>query len=152
MTASLLLDNIGELVTNDPDVPGALGLRRDVALVIAGEEVAWIGPGAQAPAVDARIDCGAGTVLPGFVDSHSHLVFAGDRADEFAARMAGQRYAAGGIKTTVEATRAADDQTLRSNVHRLAEQLRRSGITTFEIKSGYGLTGEGGRHRQRFHR
>ncbi len=140
MTASMLLDNIGELVTNDPHVAGALGLRHDVAMVIAGEEVAWIGPGAQAPAADARIDCGGGTVLPGFVDSHSHLVFAGDRAEEFAARMAGRRYAAGGITTTVQATRAADNETLRTNVHRLAEQLLRSGITTFEIKSGYGLT------------
>jgi imidazolonepropionase len=140
MTASLLLDNVGELVTNDPEMPGPLGLRHDVAVVIADEEVAWIGPGAQAPAVDARIDCAGGTVLPGFVDSHSHLVFAGDRAEEFAARMAGRRYAAGGITTTVQATRAADDETLRTNVHRLTEQLRRSGITTFEIKSGYGLT------------
>ena len=86
-----------------------------------------------------RIDC-AGAAVPGFVDSHSHLVFAGDRSQEFAARMAWRPYAAGGINTTVQATRSADDQTLHANVSRLADQLRRSGITTFEIKSGYGLT------------
>ena len=140
MTASLLLDNIGELVTNDPGMPDPLGLRHDVAVIIDGDEVAWIGAGGQAPAVDARIDCAGGAVLPGFVDSHSHLVFAGDRSQEFAARMAGRPYAAGGINTTVQATRSADDQTLHANVSRLADQLRRSGITTFEIKSGYGLT------------
>ena len=140
MTASLLLDNIGELVTNDPGMPDPLGLRQDVAVIIDGDEVAWIGAGGQAPAVDARIDCAGGAVLPGFVDSHSHLVFAGDRSQEFAARMAGRPYAAGGINTTVQATRSADDQTLHANVSRLADQLRRSGITTFEIKSGYGLT------------
>jgi imidazolonepropionase len=140
MTASLLLDNIGELVTNDPGMPDPLGLRQDVAVIIDGDEVAWIGAGGQAPAVDARIDCAGAAVLPGFVDSHSHLVFAGDRSQEFAARMAGRPYAAGGINTTVQATRSADDQTLHANVSRLADQLRRSGITTFEIKSGYGLT------------
>lgn len=140
MTASLLLDNIGELVTNDPGMPDPLGLRHDVAVIIDGDEVAWIGAGGQAPAVDARIDCAGAAVLPGFVDSHSHLVFAGDRSQEFAARMAGRPYAAGGINTTVQATRSADDQTLHANVSRLADQLRRSGITTFEIKSGYGLT------------
>ena len=109
-------------------------------MIIDGDEVAWIGAGGQAPAVDARIDCAGAAVLPGFVDSHSHLVFAGDRSQEFAARMAGRPYAAGGINTTVQATRSADDQTLHANVSRLADQLRRSGITTFEIKSGYGLT------------
>ena len=140
MTASLLLDNIGELVTNDPGMPDPLGLRQDVGVIIDGDEVAWIGAGGQAPAVDARIDCAGAAVLPGFVDSHSHLVFAGDRSQEFAARMAGRPYAAGGINTTVQATRSADDQTLHANVSRLADQLRRSGITTFEIKSGYGLT------------
>jgi len=79
-------------------------------------------------------------VLPGFVDSHSHLVFAGDRAQEFAARMAGQPYAAGGIRTTVAATRAATDEQLTVHVARLVQEMRRQGTTTVEIKSGYGLT------------
>ena len=79
-------------------------------------------------------------MLPGFVDSHSHLVFAGDRADEFAARMAGESYAAGGIRTTVAATRAATDEQLSANVARLVAEMRRQGTTTVEIKSGYGLT------------
>ena len=113
---SLLLDRIGELVTNDeygqPDSHDdadvrALGIRRDIALVITGGEIAWIGPSRGAPAADERIDCAGAAVIPGFVDSHAHLVFAGDRSDEFAARMAGRPYSAGGIHTTVTATRAA---------------------------------------------
>ena len=79
-------------------------------------------------------------MLPGFVDSHSHLVFAGDRAREFAARMAGQAYAAGGIRTTVAATRAATDEQLTAQVARHVAEMRRQGTTTVEIKSGYGLT------------
>ena len=79
-------------------------------------------------------------MLPGFVDSHSHLVFAGDRAEEFAARMSGESYAAGGIRTTVAATRAATDEQLSANVARLVAEMRRQGTTTVEIKSGYGLT------------
>ena len=79
-------------------------------------------------------------MLPGFVDSHSHLVFAGDRAQEFAARMAGEPYAAGGIRTTVAATRAATDEQLTAHVARLVQEMRRQGTTTVEIKSGYGLT------------
>ena len=79
-------------------------------------------------------------MLPGFVDSHSHLVFAGDRAQEFAARMAGEPYAAGGIRTTVAATRAATDEQLTAHVARHVAEMRRQGTTTVEIKSGYGLT------------
>jgi imidazolonepropionase len=79
-------------------------------------------------------------VLPGFVDSHSHLVFAGDRSEEFAARMTGTPYAAGGIRTTVAATRAATDEQLTSHVARLVDEMRRQGTTTVEIKSGYGLS------------
>jgi imidazolonepropionase len=137
---SILLDEIGELVTNDPEAPDLLGLRQDVALVIDDERIAWIGPKAAAPAADARVDCLGAAVLPGFVDSHAHLMFAGDRATEFAARMAGLPYTAGGIGTTVAATRAAGDAELRDNVARLSAELLRSGSTTFEIKSGYGLT------------
>lgn len=134
---SLLFDDIGELVTNADD---DLGIHTHAALVVQGDEVVWTGPAASAPACDERVDCGGAAVLPGFVDSHAHLIFAGDRSAEFAARMAGERYAAGGIRTTVAATRAADDASLRGNAARLVAELLRSGTTTFEIKSGYGLT------------
>jgi imidazolonepropionase len=93
-----------------------------------------------APAADERIEAAGRCVLPGFVDSHSHLVFAGDRTDEFAARMAGRPYSAGGIRTTVEATRAASDDDLLVGARRLRDEAARSGTTTIEIKSGYGLT------------
>ncbi|MCX6413177.1 MAG: imidazolonepropionase, partial [Actinobacteria bacterium] len=92
------------------------------------------------PAASAAIDLEGRAVLPGFVDSHAHLLFAGDRASEFAARMSGQPYSAGGIRSTVTATRGATDDQLAENLHRLAAELRRSGVTTFETKSGYGLT------------
>jgi imidazolonepropionase len=137
---STLLTNIGELVTNDPAADDLLGAIAGAALVIEGARVAWVGPAADAPAADEVIDLGGRAVLPGFVDSHSHLVFAGDRAAEFAARMAGESYAAGGIRTTVAATRAATDEQLTSHVARLVAELRRQGTTTVEIKSGYGLT------------
>lgn len=140
MPNSLLLDNVGELVTNDPEHGVDLGLRRGVSIVVNEGKVAWIGPPGAAPATDTRVDCDSGAVIPGFVDSHSHIVFAGDRSQEFAARMAGQPYAAGGIRTTVDATRLASDEQLRSRTARLVEQLQHSGITTFEVKSGYGLT------------
>jgi imidazolonepropionase len=99
-----------------------------------------VGDAGGAPPADDRVDVGGSAVLPGFVDSHTHLVFAGDRASEFASRMAGKPYTAGGIRTTVAATRAATDDTLRANVRRLATEARRSGTTTMECKSGYGLT------------
>jgi len=102
--------------------------------------VAWTGPAARAPAADAMVDAGGRAVLPGFVDSHAHLVFAGERSAEFAARMAGRPYQAGGILTTVAATRAASDAVLRANLRRLAAEMLRQGTTTFECKSGYGLT------------
>jgi imidazolonepropionase len=148
---AVLLDRIGELVTNvatDPTGRGdaatedvrALGIRQDAALVVAEGRIAWLGTSEQAPAADERIDCAGAAVIPGFVDSHAHLVFAGDRAAEFTARMAGRPYAAGGIRTTVAATRAATDEALRANTARLVGELLGSGSTTFEIKSGYGLT------------
>ncbi|ROT31744.1 imidazolonepropionase [Micromonospora sp. HM5-17] len=138
----LLIDNIGELVTNvaGSGEGGPLGIRRRAALLIEEGRVAWIGPARYAPAADRRIDVDGAAVLPGFVDSHAHLVFAGDRAAEFAARMAGQRYTGGGIRTTVAATRAADDETLRGTVARLRAEAMRQGTTTIEIKSGYGLS------------
>jgi imidazolonepropionase len=138
---SLLLTGISELVTNDPAHDGSpLGLIEDAAVVVEGRRVVWVGRRLDAPDADASRDLGGRAVLPGFVDSHSHLVFAGDRADEFAARMAGESYAAGGIRTTVAATRAATDEQLSANVARLVAEMRRQGTTTVEIKSGYGLT------------
>ena len=138
---SLLLTGIAELVTNDPTHDGTpLGLIDDAAVVVEGRRIVWVGRRLDAPDADASRDLGGRAVLPGFVDSHSHLVFAGDRADEFAARMAGESYAAGGIRTTVAATRAATDEQLSANVARLVAEMRRQGTTTVEIKSGYGLT------------
>jgi imidazolonepropionase len=138
--SSTVITGIAELVTNAPGGPDVLGAITDAALVVEGSTVAWVGSAAEAPAADEQIDAGGRAVLPGFVDSHSHLVFAGDRAAEFAARMAGESYAAGGIRTTVAATRAATDEQLTSHVGRLVQEMRRQGTTTVEIKSGYGLT------------
>lgn len=139
MTATLFT-GIAELVTNDPERDDLLGIHEQAALVVEGAKVAWVGPAADAPAADAAYDLAGRAVLPGFVDSHSHLVFGGDRAPEFAARMAGESYAAGGIRTTVAATRAATDEQLTAHVARLVAEMRRQGTTTVEIKSGYGLT------------
>lgn len=138
--STTLLTGIGELVTNDPETDDLLGALHDAALVVEGSRVAWVGPAADAPAADEVVDAGGRAVLPGFVDSHSHLVFGGDRAPEFAARMAGTPYAAGGIRTTVAATRAASDEQLTAHVARLVAEMRRQGTTTVEVKSGYGLT------------
>ena len=131
---SILIGDIGELVTNDGD------RRHDVAVIVDGDRVAWIGPANRAPAADQGIDAGGAAVVPGFVDSHAHLMFAGDRAAEFAARMAGDSYTGGGIRTTMAATRAATDDELLANADRLVTEMRRQGTTTVEIKSGYGLT------------
>ncbi|BCJ64198.1 imidazolonepropionase [Polymorphospora rubra] len=137
---NLLVDDIGELVTNDPARDGLIGVVRDAAVLVEDGRIAWIGRAADAPAADRRIDADGAAVLPGFVDSHAHLVFAGDRAAEFAARMTGERYTGGGIRTTVSATRAASDDELRGTVHRLRREALRQGTTTIEIKSGYGLS------------
>ncbi|WP_037503218.1 imidazolonepropionase [Solirubrobacter soli] len=133
-----MIDNIGTLVTNDPE----LGTIKDAAIVFDGGLVAWAGPSTQAPeaAGTTRLDAEGRAVIPGFVDSHGHLVFAGERAEEFAARMEGRPYTAGGIKTTVAATRAATDEQLGANLDRLINEALRSGTTTVETKSGYGLT------------
>ena len=169
--SSLLITNIGELVTNaPPDAaaprsgppdsatppdsgapdsgapyggapgPGTFASVADAALVIEAGRVAWTGPAARAPAADESVDAAGRAVLPGFVDSHAHLVFAGERGAEFAARMAGLPYQAGGIRSTVAATRAATDDQLRANLRRLSGELLFQGTTTFEGKSGYGLT------------
>ncbi|MFE4255235.1 imidazolonepropionase [Streptomyces sp. NPDC056910] len=140
---STLITNIGALVTNDATRgTGPLGLITDAALVIDGTDVAWVGPRAEAPATDRSFDAQGRAAIPGFVDSHSHLVFAGDRTAEFNARMSGRAYSAGGIRTTVEATRAAPDSALHATAGRHVSEALRQGTTTVEIKSGYGLTVE----------
>ncbi|MEX0835622.1 MAG: imidazolonepropionase [Nitriliruptor sp.] len=138
---SVLFDRIGELTTNVSEFgEGPTGLRRHAALVVDDGAVAWVGDAADAPEADDRIDVDGRAVLPGFVDSHAHLIFAGDRTADFTARMTGQPYAAGGIRTTVAATRAASDGELRANAQRLVAELHAAGVTTFECKSGYGLS------------
>jgi imidazolonepropionase len=149
---STLITNIGELVTNAPEAdadevaPGPAGEQggfaalSDAALVMDDGRIVWTGLSAAAPAADERVDAAGRAVLPGFVDSHAHLVFAGERGAEFAARMAGLPYSAGGIRSTVAATRAASDAELLGNLRRLADEMLAQGITTFECKSGYGLT------------
>lgn len=145
---STLITNIRELVTNAPDAgdeagpagPGPFAAIADAALVVEDGRVAWTGPAARAPAADHIADCAGRAVLPGFVDSHAHLVFDGERSAEFAARMAGTPYGAAGIKSTVAATRKASDARLRANARRLAGEMLRQGTTTLECKSGYGLT------------
>ncbi len=138
--SSVLVTGIGELVTHDADHGPDLGLVRDAAVVLTDGAVAWTGVSASAPAADEVVDVGGRAVIPGFVDSHAHLVFAGDRAEEFAARMAGTPYDGGGIANTVAATRAATDEQLEANLVRLLGEMRRQGTTTVEVKSGYGLT------------
>jgi imidazolonepropionase len=138
---TLAIDNIGLLVTADPSLgEGPLGLVRDAALVIDGGRVAAIERAGVA--ADERIDAAGRCVIPGFVDSHTHLVFAGDRADEFAARMAGRPYAASGINVTTAATREASRDELRALAQARLEEAIRAGITHLEIKSGYGLETE----------
>lgn len=142
MTATLIT-GISTLVSNDETVgDGPLGLLSQAAVVLDGDRVAWVGPADRAPAADTAHDAGGRAALPGFVDSHAHLVFAGDRTAEFNARMSGQPYTAGGIRTTVAATRAASDAELDAGVARLVREALRQGTTTVECKSGYGLTVE----------
>ncbi|MFL6045537.1 MAG: imidazolonepropionase [Propionibacteriaceae bacterium] len=137
---STLISGIGELVTCNGSSPDLLGVQSDAAVVVEGELISWIGPAREAPAADSMIHVGGRAVIPGFVDSHSHLIFAGDRAGEFAARMTGQPYDGGGIGVTVGATRAASSDELALLVAARITELRALGTTTVEIKSGYGLT------------
>lgn len=138
---SVLIDGIGELTTNDASLGEGIGGRlRDAAVVIDDGRIAWVGAASAAPPADERFDAAGRAVLPGWVDSHTHMVFAGDRTAEFEARMAGEAYAAGGINVTVEATRAATDAALAENLARLVAEARRGGTTTLETKTGYGLT------------
>ncbi|MFC7789137.1 imidazolonepropionase [Microbacterium sp. MAHUQ-60] len=138
MTATLIT-NIGELTTNDPQAGAPL---RDAAVLIERGRIAWVGAASDAPALPGgftEVDADGRAVIPGFVDSHSHIVFGGDRSAEFEARMAGQRYEAGGIRSTVAATRAATDQELRARLRGIRAEMLSQGTTTVEIKSGYGL-------------
>lgn len=139
---STVITNIAGLVTNDPSLGDGtpIGLIQDAAVVIDGDRIAWVGESSKAPATDNAVDADGRAAVPGFVDSHSHLVFAGDRTEEFNARMSGRGYAAGGIRTTVAATRAATDAELAANVARYLAEALRQGTTTLETKSGYGLT------------
>ncbi len=138
---TLVIDDIGLLVTCEPSLgEGPLGVVRDAALVIEDDRVVAIERAGAAG--DERVDAGGRCVIPGFVDSHTHLVFAGDRADEFAARMAGRPYAASGIRVTTEATRAAGEDELRALAGARRAEALRAGITHLEIKSGYGLEPE----------
>ncbi len=136
--SALVIDRIGLLVTNDPTLgEGPLGILRDAALVFEDGRVAAVERAGAAG--DEHVDAGGRCVIPGFVDSHTHLVFAGDRADEFAARMAGRPYEAGGIRVTTAATRAAGSGELTALTAGRRAEAARAGITQVEIKSGYGL-------------
>lgn len=154
MTATLIT-NIGELTTNVGAPGDPCGTLHDAAVLIEGGRIAWVGAAADAAdagadadvAAIARggegvvvVDAGGRAVVPGFVDSHTHLVFGGDRADEFEARMAGQSYAAGGIHRTVAATRDATDDQLRARLRGFVAEMHAQGTTTLEIKTGYDLT------------
>lgn len=136
-----LITNIAELTTNVGSSDGdRFGTLVDAAVLVDGERIAWVGSADDAPDADEIVDAGGRAVIPGFVDSHSHLVFGGDRAAEFEARMAGQKYAAGGIRSTVAETRASSDDQLRARLRGFVDELLAQGTTTIEIKSGYGLS------------
>jgi len=137
--SSTAFTNIATLVTNEPNIgEGLLGILHDATVVIEDDLITFVGNGSQS-GVDHMIDCSGQTLLPGFVDSHTHLIFAGDRAQEFSARSRGEKYTAGGISTTVEATRRASNLELQKNAQRLLDEALSFGTTTVEIKSGYGL-------------
>lgn len=140
-----LITHIGELTTNVATPADPCGTRHDAAVLIADGRIAWTGPAADAPGEEERrvVDARGRAVLPGFVDSHTHVVFGGDRADEFEARMAGHAYAAGGIRRTVAATRAASDDELRVRLAGFVAEMQAQGTTTFEVKTGYDLTMSG---------
>lgn len=134
------LINIGQLVTNDSSIgSGELGLLENAAITVVAGKVAWVGESAQADQSLPKVDAHGRSVIPGFVDSHSHIIFGGDRSEEFAARMAGTPYSAGGIKVTMAATRQATNAQLKANAQALINEMYESGTTSVEIKSGYGL-------------
>ncbi|MEE1620030.1 imidazolonepropionase [Zafaria sp. Z1313] len=133
--STLLITHVSELTTVDAEGT----VLRDAALLVEDGRIAWIGAASAAPAADERYDAGGRALLPGWVDSHTHLVFDGDRGAEFEARMAGQAYAAGGIGTTMKATRAAGDARLSGLVAARVAEAVAGGTTYLETKTGYGL-------------
>lgn len=135
---STLVTGIGELLTMS-DGQDQLGIIEQAAVVAEDGVIVWTGAMADAPDADRSIDAEGRSVIPGFVDSHSHLVFAGDRSREFEARMTGEPYDGGGIALTMGATRGASDEQLRALVAARVAEMRSQGTTTVEIKSGYGL-------------
>jgi imidazolonepropionase len=140
MTKLFTLTNISQLVTNNSALgDGQLGVINDAAITVTDGIVSWVGQSSQADSSVPKTDVGGRSLIPGFVDSHSHIMFAGDRSEEFAARMAGAPYSAGGIKVTTEATRTASDAELRTVAQSMIKEMQESGTTTIEIKSGYGL-------------
>ena len=140
MSNSFTLTNISQLVTNNSALgEGQLGVINDAAITVIDGIVSWVGQSNQADSSVPQTDVGGRSLIPGFVDSHSHIMFAGDRSAEFAARMAGVPYSAGGIKVTTEATRKASDAELRNVAQSMIKEMHESGTTTIEIKSGYGL-------------
>ena len=140
MSNSFTLTNISQLVTNNYAIgDGDLGVITNAAITVTDGIVSWVGQSSDADSSIPNTDVGGRTLIPGFVDSHSHLMFAGDRSQEFAARMAGVPYSAGGIKVTTSATRSASDEQLRNVARGLIKEMHESGTTTVEIKSGYGL-------------
>jgi imidazolonepropionase len=142
---TLVVTNINELTTNDPTLGdnSRVGRLFNAALLVDDAEVLWVGPSDEAPDADELIDAEGRAVIPGFVDSHTHLVFAGERSDEFEARMEGVHYDGGGITRTVEATRAASRDDLTAGTRKRVHELLAGGVTTVEIKSGYELTVDG---------
>lgn len=142
--STYLVTNIGELVTNDPGVGDGsmLGVVKDAAIVVDRGTIVWVGQASAAPAADDQIDVGGKAVIPAFVDSHTHAIFAGDRCDEFEARMSGAAYDASGVSSTAQATRAASDAELTQQMHSLVAEMRAQGTGVFEVKSGYGLDPE----------
>ena len=137
-TMSLLITNIAELMTQD----GERRVLKDAAVVVEGERISWVGQASDAPAADTVYDAEGRALLPGWVDSHTHLVFAGDRTAEFEARMAGESYSAGGIGVTMNATREASDQELLDLARARRAEALRGGTTYLEAKTGYGLSTE----------
>ena len=146
---STLYSSIGELWSFDPEhgtvdsaklaTSADAGVIANAALVVEDGVIVWTGPASAAPDADARVDLAGAAVVPGWVDSHSHMVFDGDRSAEFEARMAGQAYAAGGIAVTTEATRSASEAKLDALVADRVAQAAALGTTTLETKTGYGL-------------
>ncbi|GAC1411466.1 MAG: imidazolonepropionase [Actinomycetota bacterium] len=138
----LIVRNIGRLVTCDGGPQDVLGVMHDAAVRVSDGVVTWVGSslnlaaGPEAPEIDA----GGACVVPGLIDCHTHLVFAGDRSAEFAARMRGERYEAGGVRFTKAATRAASDEELSSRARARLDRFLSFGVTTVESKSGYGLS------------